>query len=257
MQLQIFKFEEEDHFSQLRTIEIDGEVWFVGNDVAKTLGYKRPNDAIRQHCKDRGTVKHRIPTESGEQDMILINESNVYRLVIKSQLPSAERFEEWIFEEVLPSIRKKGYYGKIDRTALPNFITRYKENYHKLDRNYFSVISEMFARLYMELEKVGYVIPDKGMHGKQLMPDISVGIIFSNYLKKINSEFNGTHKYYDHTFEDGRSVEARQYPIDALPVFIRFLNEKWIPENSTAYFKGRDPLALEYLPKLLGGGKAA
>jgi prophage antirepressor-like protein len=251
MQLQVFKFEEEDHLSEVRTVEIDGEIWFVATDVARTLGYKRPIEAVRQHCKDKGTVKYRIPSEGGEQETLLINEPNVYRLIIKSQLPSAEKFENWLFEEVIPSIRKKGFYGRIDRTALPNFIERYKENYHKLDKNYFSVISEMFARLYMELEKVGYVIPDKGYKGQQLMPDISVGKTFAKYLKDYYPEHFITHKTYIHTFPDGKEVEANQYDIEVLPLFIKFINQEWIPKYAENYFKTRDPLALDYLPKLL------
>src|SRR5688500_8860841 len=104
LQLRMFKYEENNHFNDLRTVEIDGEIWFVATDVATVLGYKRPIEAIRQHCKEKGTVKHRIPTKSGEQTMLLINEPNVYRLIVKSQLPSAEKFEEWLFEEVLPAI---------------------------------------------------------------------------------------------------------------------------------------------------------
>lgn len=255
MQVEIFKFETdgEQIFNEIRTVDIDGEIWFVGADVAKTLGYKRPSEAIRQHCKEKGTVKDRIPTNGGSQETLLINEPNVYRLTVRSKLPSAEKFEEWLFEEVIPSIRKKGYYGRIDRNQAPNFYLRYKDNLHKIDRNYFSVISELFVTLNAELEKVGYEIPDKGENGKQIMPDISVGRMFSTYLKKTESEFNGTHKYYDHSFSDDRQdVEARMYPIEALPAFRKFVFNKWIPENAQKYFKERDPVALDYLPKLLG-----
>jgi prophage antirepressor-like protein len=253
MQLQIFKYQtdEEQLMNDVRTIDIDNEIWFVANDVAKILGYAKPNNAISTHCKEKGTLKQGILTQGGMQEMILINEPNVYRLIIKSQLPSAEKFENWLFEEVIPSIRKKGFYGKIDRTQLPNFIIRYKDNFHKLPNNYFSVISEMFARLYIELEKVGYSIPDKGISGKLLMPDISVGKGFAKFLRENNSQFFDTHRSYTHTFPDGREVEANMYHIDALPDFIRYINEKWIPENAQNYFKERDPLALDYLPKIL------
>lgn len=254
MQLQIFKYqsEEEQMLNEIKTVEIEGEIWFVASDVAKSLGYKNTSDAIARHCKVRGIVKHDIPSVSGVQSMTLINEPNVYRLIMKSQLPSAEAFENWLFEEVVPSIRHKGYYGKIDRSQLPNFITRYKDNYHKLPNDHFSVISEMFARLYIELEKVGYSIPDKGIAGKQLMPDISVGRGFAKFLKENKAEYFDTHKTYLHTFPDGREVEANMYHIDCLPLFIRYINEKWIPENAVSYFKERDPLALDYLPKILG-----
>ena len=74
---------------------------------------------------------------------------------------------------------------------------------------------------------------------------------FAKFLKANKSEFYDTHRTYTHTFPDGREVEANMYHIDALPMFIRFLNEKWLPENANNYFKVRDPIALDYLPKLL------
>lgn len=96
-------------FGEIRTIEENCKVLFCGNDVAKALGYKRPNDAISAHC--RGTVKRRITDSIGrEQEMNFIPEGDIYRLAAKSELPGAERFESWIFDEVLPSIRKHGAY---------------------------------------------------------------------------------------------------------------------------------------------------
>ena len=260
MQLQIFKYqsEEEQLFNEIRTIEQeDGSVLFGATDVARVLGYANPQKAVREHCREEGVNEIDTPTKNQwgkvvTQKIKYITEGNVYRLIVRSKLPSAEKFEKWLFDEVVPSIRKRGFYGRIDRTALPNFIERYKENYHKLPRDYFSVISEMYARLYMELEKVGYVIPDKGEHGKQMMPDISVGRGFANFLKRHKSEFYNTAKTYRHTFPDGREVEANMYHIDALPMFIRYINEEWIPNHAMEYFKKRDPVALDYLPKLLG-----
>lgn len=260
MQLQIFKYqsEEEQLFNEIRTIEQeDGSVLFGATDVARVLGYANPQKAVREHCREEGVNEIDTPTKNQwgkvvTQKIKYITEGNVYRLIVRSKLPSAEKFEKWLFDEVVPSIRKRGYYGKIDRAALPNFIERYKENYHKLPRDYFSVISEMYARLYMELEKVGYVIPDMGEHGKQMMPDISVGRGFANFLKRHKSEFYNTAKTYRHTFPDGREVDANMYHIDALPMFIRYINEEWIPNHAMEYFKKRDPVALDYLPKLLG-----
>jgi len=102
---------------------------------------------------------------------------------------------------------------------------------------------------------VGYIIPDMGIDGKKMVPDISVGLGFAKFLKSIKSDYYGTHKKYDHSYPDGRVVEANMYHIDALPDFIRYIHEKWIPQNAEKYFKDRDPLALDYLPKLLGTGK--
>ena len=254
MQVEIFKFESEEEkmFNEIRTVDIDGEIWFVAVDVTNVLGYSNGRDAVDSYCR-KGVVKHEIPTQNGNKIVTLIKESNVYRLIFESKLESAEKFQDWLFDEVIPSIRKKGFYGKIDRSKYLNFYLRYKDNLHRLDRNYFSVISELFITLYAELEKVGYEIPDRGQTGKQIMPDISVGRMFSDYLKKIDSKFNGSHKYYDHSFLDDRQdVEARMYPLEVLPTFRKFVFDKWIPENAKKYFKGRDPVALDYLPKLLG-----
>lgn len=106
-ELQIFNSEE---FGYIRTIEIDGKPYFVGTDVAKALGYNNPRDAVSRHCK--GVVKRDTPTSSGIQSMSYINEGDLYRLIMKSKLPSAEKFESWVMDEVLPTIRKTGSYQK-------------------------------------------------------------------------------------------------------------------------------------------------
>lgn len=104
-QLQIFNNEE---FGSVRSIIIDNEPWFVANDIAKALGYVRPADAVTAHCK--GSVKRRYLTNGGEQETKFIPEGDVYRLIVRSKLESAERFERWVFDEVLPEIRKTGGY---------------------------------------------------------------------------------------------------------------------------------------------------
>ena len=104
---QVMLFENEE-FGQLRMIFIDGKQYFMASDVAKALGYVRPNDAVSQHC--RATVKHSIPISGKEQEVNFIPEGDVYRLIIRSKLPKAEEFEKWVFDEVLPSIRKTGGY---------------------------------------------------------------------------------------------------------------------------------------------------
>ena len=106
-ELQIFNSEE---FGEIRTAEIDGKPYFVGTDVAKALGYNNPRDAVSRHCK--GVVKRDTPTSSGIQSMSYINEGDLYRLIMKSKLPSAEKFESWVMDEVLPTIRKTGSYQK-------------------------------------------------------------------------------------------------------------------------------------------------
>ena len=98
-------------FGEIRTIEEDGKVLFCGSDVAKALGYAKPQNAIDRHCK--GALKRGIPHPQSPDKTIEMNfipEGDIYRLAAKSELPGAERFESWIFDEVLPSIRKHGAY---------------------------------------------------------------------------------------------------------------------------------------------------
>ena len=104
---QVMLFENQE-FGQLRMIFIEGKQYFMANDVAKALGYSVPKDAVARHCK--GAMKQRYLTEGGEQEIKVIPEGDVYRLIIRSKLPKAEEFEKWVFDEVLPSIRQTGNY---------------------------------------------------------------------------------------------------------------------------------------------------
>ena len=104
-QMEIFKNPE---FGSIRVIEENGKYLFCGSDVAKALGYARPNDAVSRHC--RATVKRSSPISGKLQEINFISEGDVYRLIVHSKLPSAERFERWVFDEVLPIIRKHGAY---------------------------------------------------------------------------------------------------------------------------------------------------
>lgn len=106
--LEIFKNEQ---FGEVRTTVENGNIWFCGSDVAKALGYAKPANAIATHC--RYTLKRGIPhPQSPEKEIsvVFVSEGDVYRLIAHSKLPSAERFERWVFDEVLPAIRQTGGY---------------------------------------------------------------------------------------------------------------------------------------------------
>ena len=104
-ELQVF---ENNQFGQMRTITENGNTLFCGSDVAKALGYTNAPDALTRHC--RGIVKRDTPTSSGVQTMSFITEGDVYRLITHSKLPTAEKFERWVFDEVLPTVRQTGAY---------------------------------------------------------------------------------------------------------------------------------------------------
>lgn len=105
-ELQLFNNEQ---FGQIRCMEIEGKPYFVAKDVAMALGYKDTTNAIKQHC--HGVVKRHLTDSLGRKQTVnIIPEGDMYRLTTHSKLPSAEQFESWIFDEVLPSLRKNGSY---------------------------------------------------------------------------------------------------------------------------------------------------
>jgi len=141
--LSIFKNSE---FGEIRTVVVGKEVKFVATDVAKALGYEKPNNAINQHC--RYTLKHRVPHPQSPDKMIEVNvitEGDIYRLTARSELPSAQKFESWVFDEVLPSIRKTGTYS----TSRENQGSEERRMMDAITRNRNSKIRE--AKLLMEL----------------------------------------------------------------------------------------------------------
>lgn len=105
-EMQVFQNNE---FGELGVLEIEGKPWFPATACARKLGYANPQKAIRDHCK--GVNEMVTPTNGGTQTMRFIPEGDLYRLITHSKLPGAERFEKWVFDEVLPSIRKTGGYG--------------------------------------------------------------------------------------------------------------------------------------------------
>lgn len=102
-----------EHFGTVRTVQIDSIVYFVASDITKALGYKNPQKAIRDHCKR--VNESFIPTTQGQQKAKIITKSDIYRLIVRSKLESADEFETWIFDYILPTIEKTGAYVESGR----------------------------------------------------------------------------------------------------------------------------------------------
>jgi len=119
-------------FGLLRTVEVDGEIYFVGKDVATILGYQRTADAIAAHVDDEDKLTRQF-TDSGQaREMVVINESGLYSLILSSKLPKAKEFKHWVTSEVLPSIRKHGAYmtpATLDKIAdNPDLLIKLAQN---------------------------------------------------------------------------------------------------------------------------------
>lgn len=105
--LQLFQNPE---FGRVRIVEVNGEAWMVGKDVAEALGYKNPQEAVRTHVDNEDKGVSEILTPGGKQPIPIINESGLYSLVLSSKLPNARKFRRWVTTEVLPTVRKHGAY---------------------------------------------------------------------------------------------------------------------------------------------------
>lgn len=126
---QTFAFEAYD----IRIIIENGEPLFNASDVCKALGYSNNRDALSKHCVPEGVAKRDTPTSSGVQSMAYVNEPNLYRLITRSKIPSAVKFQDWVFGEVLPTIRKTGSYGKAP--ALPSYSEALRQLADSIDKN--------------------------------------------------------------------------------------------------------------------------
>jgi prophage antirepressor-like protein len=171
---QMNKLEKFSHnmFGNLEILIKEGKEYFPATDVAKALGYSNPHKAIKDHCKPEGMNETLVPTNSGKQTKKFINEPNLYRLIVKSKLPQAEQFEKWVFEKVLPSIRKHGAYmtDQVLEQAVTNpdfaigLLTKLKEEKEKLAAAQQQIVQQQplvtFAEACMQSDqtlKVGEV----------------------------------------------------------------------------------------------------
>lgn len=129
-EVQVFQNEE---FGEVRTTEVNGEIWFVAKDVAGALGYVNQNEAVQDHIDIEDKLNSKtLPSfdlNLGQRGGWLINESGLYSLILYSKLPSAKRFKKWVTSEILPSIRKTGGYVQINREKefLDNWLSRFSD----------------------------------------------------------------------------------------------------------------------------------
>ena len=105
------KLFENPEFGAIRTVEVGGEPWLVGKDVAQALGYSDTSDALKRHVDPEDKLTRRFADSGQSREMYIINEGGLYSLVLSSKLPGAKKFRRWVTAEVLPSIRRHGLYA--------------------------------------------------------------------------------------------------------------------------------------------------
>lgn len=248
--LQIFE-DEQNH--RIRTVNIDGAVWFYAKDICDALDIVKARDAVSRLDEDEkrtAATTGGSPVQASRDNPTLVSESGMYNLIFQSRKPEAKAFRKWVTSEVLPQLRRTGTYSATGR-GIPAFVRRYNDNWNRVSPGHFSVISELFIRLYGRMEHVGYLLADKAPQGTEIRPDVSVGRLFAGHLRTIYPEMVDRRTYYSHLLPDGKEIEACQYPNEMLAIFIDFVDNQWMVNHAKRYFKERDLRALEFLPKLL------
>lgn len=225
-------------FGEIRTEDIDGKIYFCGKDVALALGYSNHNKALNDHCKKDGvTFCDLIDNLGRSQKAKFISEGNLYRLISSSNLPEAEEFEKWVFDEVLPSIRKTGGYA-VRSQYVP---TEYEIEQQKLKK---AVLLKEIADQYDGKSKqVLHAYATKALEGQFLLPlpeqkktypASEIGKMLGvspNKIGKISNQYNLKVDKYGEWFRDksqysNKEVSTFRYYDEAVPEMKKILKEE-------------------------------
>ena len=198
-ELQVFNNEE---FGKVRVVMVNNKPYAVANDVAIALGYKNPADAVRTHTK--GSIKYRHLTNGGKQEIKIIPEGDIYRLIMKSKLPAAEKFESWVMDEVLPTIRKHGMYATDELLNNPDLLievaTKLKE--------------ERAARIAAEKERNKLIHQSKLYTSSEIAKELGMSSAskLNKFLeeKKVQYKLNNTWLLYSEYSESGLASIKQQ-----------------------------------------------
>jgi prophage antirepressor-like protein len=217
-ELQIFKNEA---FGEIRTVEINNKAYFMASDIAKALGYLKPNDAISKHC--RATTKWSTPISGKMQEVNFIPEGDIYRLITKSQLPSAEKFEAWVFDEVLPTIRKHGMYATDELLDNPDLLIQVatalkaeREKNKQLETE-VKVKNQLIGELKPKADYVDRILQNSGLVTiTQIAKDYGMsGQAMNELLHELKVQYKQSEqwllysKYHDQGYTHSKTVDIK------------------------------------------------
>ncbi|MEY3222216.1 MAG: hypothetical protein RLZZ203_1072 [Cyanobacteriota bacterium] len=228
--ISVFEFES----NELEIVVIDGQPWFNASQVAKALGYANPSKALQ----DNVSAKYNQQLDLGRRGKkpIFISEPGLYQLVMRSSLPNAEKFQDWVFEEVLPNIRKTGSYSKDSRKTLGAYTERVEAMFdaaNKIPDGYWCVLHESANLLIWVEAKLKYPVD------KADLLDGSIGIHWSRH--RTGKEWAGDRIRFDYRFPDGRPCHPWCYQERELLHFREFLNSRYKPILLPRYLEDKYP----------------
>lgn len=218
----IFKNSE---FGELDLLVENDKIFFPATQCAKILGYSSPKDAIARHCK--GAMKRRLPTASGEQDIKFISEGDLYRLIIKSKLPNSDKFERWVFDEVLPTIRKTGGYVNNDEMFINTYLPYADDNTKNLFRLQLNTIRQLNSKIETDKPLVEFAA-----QVSDTTDLIDIGAL-SKLLRKKGLNI-GRNKLFE-WLRDSKYLRPNNEP------YQRYINEGYFKTKETTYYIGNKP----------------
>ena len=226
----VFEFESKE----LEVVVIDNNPWFNASQFAKALGYTNPSEAIQ----DNVSAKYSQQLDLGRRGKkpIFISEPGLYQLIMRSNLPSAEKFQDWVFEEVLPSIRKTGTYSKDSHKILGAYTERVESMFdaaNKIPDGYWCVLHESANLLIWVEAKLKYPVD------RHDLLDGSIGIHWSRY--RAGKSWAGDRIRFDYRFPDGRPCHPWCYQEQELLHFREFLSSKYKPILLPRYLEDKYP----------------
>lgn len=233
---------------KVRTVIIDGDVWFVAKDVCDILEIANSRDAVSnlsEKMKMTLVWKESLVALTDDPNITqisLISEPWMYKLVFKSRKPEAEKFSDWVVSEVLPTIRKTWSYGTTK--SLSPMMMRFSLNSKQNSTLwYWSMLNKMVELFALPLEHNWFELPDN------IIPDISTGILFNKYIKDKWYNPEKICKTYTHIYPDWREINwVRQYPDSLYPLFTEWFQKEWLKERCAKYIIERtDDHILPYL----------
>lgn len=188
-EIKVFQNEE---FGSVRTMEINGEPWFVGKDVAMILGYAKPENAVANHVdeEDKTTTLIQGTGSNYKSNAVIINESGLYSLILSSKLPNAKKFKHWVTSEVLPTIRKTGGYVSNEDMFINTYLPYADDNTKMLFRTTLSTINQLNDKISKDKPYV-----DFAKHVTDSSDTVDVGE-FSKIVKNENIKI-GRNRLFD------------------------------------------------------------
>jgi len=233
--LQIFK---NTDFGEVRTIKEKGNVLFCGSDVAKALGYADTTQAIRKNCDKDGVSARRVIDSMGRtQQSNFITEGNLYRLIVNSKLPSAKKFERWVFDEVLPTIRKTGTYTSdyqkvMMQTRVENTKIRKAQILSRLSEQYDGTFKQVLQS-YVTKELTGEHLIPLPVIGRKTYTATELGEMLGVTANRIGILANRNElktDTYGQYFNDkakghNKEVSSFRYYENAIPIFKELISK--------------------------------